>query len=161
MFPRHYLRDVTREFPAQGYYGLRNDLRVVARSVVSVRDGLLVPLGASVVSPSGHKEPKDTRSKVKSSSRKRPSKRSSSPALFSEFHVLGGGGGSHINVPWWHTQLCWGSPGRLVCFWLAVVEASCPLSHSWSFSLLLPVSLFLFCFPSPSSPHLMWGFKQI
>ena len=95
MFPLFYLRDVTLEFPSQGYFALRNDLRVVAQSVVSRSRGLLVPLGPRVVvSPSGTKERKDKRSKVKSSS-KGPSQRSSSLSLFSSFDKIREGSSKH------------------------------------------------------------------
>ena len=77
---------------------MRNVLRVLAQSFVSVYRGHLDPPGRSVVNtpsgstPSGSREPKDLRSKVKSSARSCPSQRSSSPALFSTFDKLGGEG---------------------------------------------------------------------
>ena len=80
------------------YFTLSPDAPLVmAQSIVSGSGGLLEPPGSedvispSVPTPSGSKEPKDTRSKVKSSSRSGPSKRSSSPALFSNPHKIGGG----------------------------------------------------------------------
>ena len=80
------------------YFTLSPDAPLVmAQSIVSGSGGLLEPPGSedvispSVPTPSGSKEPKDTRSKVKSSSRSGPSKRSSSPALFANPHKIGGG----------------------------------------------------------------------
>ena len=97
-FTRFYLKGISLWYKDRGYFALQNDLRVLAQSVVSESRGLLEPPGPVVVdtpsgsTPSGSREPKDLRSKVKSSARSCPSQRSSSPALFSTFDKLGGEG---------------------------------------------------------------------
>ena len=87
-YTRFYLKKYALYHKEKGYFSLPDGPLVLAQSVVSERSGLLEPPRSSDVvvpsgaTPSGSREPKDKRSKVKSSSRSRLSQRFSSPALF-------------------------------------------------------------------------------